>query len=67
MTPNFQISLVLKLSLGAKIFLTLFCYRFRWRALYKGLAPKIMRLGPGGAIMLVVYEHVYHLLKEKFG
>lgn len=37
-----------------------------WRALYKGLLPKVMRLGPGGAIMLVVYEHVYHLLMAKF-
>merc|ERR1719225_1148099 len=27
-----------------------------FRALYKGLVPKIMRLGPGGAIMLLVYE-----------
>ncbi|CAD6185480.1 unnamed protein product [Caenorhabditis auriculariae] len=26
------------------------------RALYKGLLPKVMRLGPGGAIMLIVYE-----------
>lgn len=31
-------------------------------ALYKGLVPKIMRLGPGGAIMLLVYEHVYEYL-----
>lgn len=37
-----------------------------WRALYKGLLPKVMRLGPGGAIMLVVYEYMYELLKEKF-
>ena len=28
------------------------------RALYTGLVPKVMRLGPGGAIMLVVYETV---------
>ncbi|XP_056282815.1 mitochondrial 2-oxodicarboxylate carrier isoform X2 [Pseudoliparis swirei] len=27
-------------------------------ALYKGLVPKIMRLGPGGAVMLLVYEYV---------
>ncbi|XP_053365306.1 mitochondrial 2-oxodicarboxylate carrier isoform X2 [Clarias gariepinus] len=27
-------------------------------ALYKGLIPKIMRLGPGGAVMLLVYEYV---------
>lgn len=35
-------------------------------ALYKGLLPKIMRLGPGGAIMLLVYEHTYEYLKEHF-
>ncbi|XP_033637984.1 mitochondrial 2-oxodicarboxylate carrier-like [Asterias rubens] len=33
-------------------------------ALYKGLLPKIMRLGPGGAIMLLVYEHAYDWLKH---
>uniref|UniRef100_A0A3P9IPZ5 Mitochondrial 2-oxodicarboxylate carrier n=1 Tax=Oryzias latipes TaxID=8090 RepID=A0A3P9IPZ5_ORYLA len=27
-------------------------------ALYKGLVPKIMRLGPGGAVMLLVYEYM---------
>ncbi|KAJ1364197.1 hypothetical protein KIN20_024229 [Parelaphostrongylus tenuis] len=32
-------------------------------ALYKGLLPKVMRLGPGGAVMLIVYEHVYEWLK----
>ncbi|XP_067935962.1 mitochondrial 2-oxodicarboxylate carrier-like [Watersipora subatra] len=32
-------------------------------ALYKGLLPKIMRLGPGGAIMLIVYEHMFDYLK----
>ncbi|XP_054262111.1 mitochondrial 2-oxodicarboxylate carrier [Macrosteles quadrilineatus] len=35
-------------------------------ALYKGLVPKVMRLGPGGAIMLVVYDYVYDYLKERF-
>lgn len=35
-------------------------------ALYKGLVPKIMRLGPGGAIMLLVYEHAYEYLCKKF-
>uniref|UniRef100_A0A914V8A9 Mitochondrial 2-oxodicarboxylate carrier n=1 Tax=Plectus sambesii TaxID=2011161 RepID=A0A914V8A9_9BILA len=33
-------------------------------ALYKGLIPKVMRLGPGGAIMLIVYESVYDWLKQ---
>ncbi|PZC82220.1 hypothetical protein B5X24_HaOG211028 [Helicoverpa armigera] len=37
-----------------------------FRALYKGLLPKVLRLGPGGAIMLVVYDYVYHFLEEKF-
>ncbi|EYC15193.1 hypothetical protein Y032_0037g3373 [Ancylostoma ceylanicum] len=32
-------------------------------ALYKGLLPKVMRLGPGGAIMLLVYDYVYEWLK----
>ncbi|KAL6723760.1 hypothetical protein Aduo_018731 [Ancylostoma duodenale] len=31
-------------------------------ALYKGLLPKVMRLGPGGAIMLLVYDYVYEWL-----
>jgi len=37
-----------------------------FRALYKGLVPKILRLGPGGAIMLIVYEHVNDILRHKF-
>ncbi|KAL4715736.1 hypothetical protein ACJJTC_006315 [Scirpophaga incertulas] len=37
-----------------------------FRALYKGLLPKVLRLGPGGAIMLVVYDYVYHFLERKF-
>lgn len=41
-------------------------FLFRFRALYKGIVPKILRLGPGGAIMLLVYEHVYNMLDEKF-
>uniref|UniRef100_A0A1Q3FD98 Mitochondrial 2-oxodicarboxylate carrier n=1 Tax=Culex tarsalis TaxID=7177 RepID=A0A1Q3FD98_CULTA len=35
-------------------------------ALYKGLTPKVMRLGPGGAIMLVVYDYVYEFLDGYF-
>lgn len=35
-------------------------------ALYKGLLPKVMRLGPGGAIMLVVFETVYEKLQKYF-
>ncbi|XP_029159711.1 mitochondrial 2-oxodicarboxylate carrier isoform X2 [Nylanderia fulva] len=37
-----------------------------FRALYKGLVPKILRLGPGGAIMLVVYDHMSVFLTNKF-
>lgn len=35
-------------------------------ALYKGLLPKVMRLGPGGAIMLIAYDYVYEFLQQKF-
>ncbi|XP_063702798.1 mitochondrial 2-oxodicarboxylate carrier [Culicoides brevitarsis] len=35
-------------------------------ALYKGLTPKVMRLGPGGAIMLVVYDYVFEFLQKRF-
>lgn len=35
-------------------------------ALYKGLVPKIMRLGPGGAVMLLVYEYVSKWLQMNF-
>ncbi|XP_048737155.1 mitochondrial 2-oxodicarboxylate carrier-like isoform X2 [Ostrea edulis] len=33
-------------------------------ALYKGLLPKILRLGPGGAIMLLVNEYAFEWMKE---
>ncbi|CAH1792224.1 unnamed protein product [Owenia fusiformis] len=36
-------------------------------ALYKGLLPKLLRLGPGGAIMLIVYENVFEFMKKNFG
>jgi len=35
-------------------------------ALYRGLVPKVMRLGPGGAIMLLLYEYAYNYLEERF-
>ncbi|KAM9644991.1 mitochondrial 2-oxodicarboxylate carrier isoform 1-T1 [Trichechus inunguis] len=35
-------------------------------ALYKGLIPKIMRLGPGGAVMLLVYEYAYSWLQKNW-
>jgi solute carrier family 25 2-oxodicarboxylate transporter 21 len=37
-----------------------------FRALYKGLTPKVMRLAPGGAIMMIVYEYVYEALDRRF-
>jgi len=33
-------------------------------ALYKGFLPKVLRLGPGGGILLVVFEFVSKLLRE---
>ncbi|XP_054894113.1 mitochondrial 2-oxodicarboxylate carrier [Poeciliopsis prolifica] len=33
-------------------------------ALYKGLVPKIMRLGPGGGVMLLVYEYMSKWLQK---
>ncbi|VEN56298.1 unnamed protein product [Callosobruchus maculatus] len=38
-----------------------------FRALYKGLLPKVMRLGPGGAIMLVIYDYMHTYLTATFG
>lgn len=35
-----------------------------FRALYRGYVPRILRLGPGGGIMLVAFEYVTHLLKN---
>lgn len=35
-------------------------------ALYKGLVPKVMRLGPGGAIMLLVFEYMQTFLRATF-
>ncbi|EDW78447.1 uncharacterized protein Dwil_GK16434 [Drosophila willistoni] len=37
-----------------------------FRALYKGLVPKIMRLGPGGAILLLVFEYSYEYLMKNY-
>lgn len=34
-----------------------------FRALYKGLGPRIVRLGPGGGIMIVAYEVVADWLR----
>ncbi len=35
-------------------------------ALYTGLVPKVMRLGPGGAILMIVYEKVLSTLEEQY-
>lgn len=37
-----------------------------FKALYKGLVPKVMRLAPGAAIMMIVYEYVYDALDNHF-
>lgn len=34
-----------------------------WRALYKGYLPKLLRLGPGGGILLVTFEFVSNWLR----
>ncbi|XP_018027171.1 mitochondrial 2-oxodicarboxylate carrier [Hyalella azteca] len=35
-------------------------------ALYKGLVPKVLRLGPGAGIMMIVYESVYNFLVQRY-
>ncbi|KAF9140402.1 hypothetical protein BG015_001675 [Linnemannia schmuckeri] len=35
-----------------------------FRALYKGLAPKLLRLGPGGGLLLVVFDRTSELLRS---
>ncbi len=34
------------------------------RGFYKGFLPKVLRLGPGGGIMIVVFEWVSKLLRD---
>ena len=36
------------------------------KALFKGLSPKLVRFGPGGAIMMIAYEEVYKYLKQNY-
>ncbi|KAJ1898055.1 hypothetical protein LPJ66_002990 [Kickxella alabastrina] len=36
------------------------------RALYKGYLPKVLRLGPGGGILLVVYDTVTTYMRKNF-
>jgi solute carrier family 25 2-oxodicarboxylate transporter 21 len=33
------------------------------RALYKGLGPRLVRLGPGGGIMIVAFDWVAELIR----
>ena len=40
------------------------CIRDRFRALYKGFVPKVLRLGPGGGILLVVYTGVMDFFRS---
>ncbi|KAK9765862.1 hypothetical protein K7432_005474 [Basidiobolus ranarum] len=35
-------------------------------ALYKGFVPKVLRLGPGGGILLVVFDQVSTILRKNF-
>ncbi|KAF9119672.1 hypothetical protein BGX30_003697 [Mortierella sp. GBA39] len=35
-----------------------------FRALYKGLAPKLVRLGPGGGLLLVVFDRTSELIRS---
>ncbi|KAF8950391.1 hypothetical protein BGZ46_004568, partial [Entomortierella lignicola] len=35
-----------------------------FRALYKGFVPKVLRLGPGGGILLVVFDTVSTLIRK---
>lgn len=36
----------------------------RFKALYKGFVPKVLRLGPGGGILLVVFDQVTTLMRK---
>jgi solute carrier family 25 2-oxodicarboxylate transporter 21 len=35
-------------------------------ALYKGFTPKVLRLGPGGGILLVVFDQVTNFIRKHF-
>ncbi|KAL7751780.1 hypothetical protein RI367_002780 [Sorochytrium milnesiophthora] len=37
-----------------------------FRALYKGFVPKVLRLGPGGGILYVVYDQVTDFIQKNF-
>lgn len=35
-------------------------------ALYKGFLPKVLRLGPGGGILLVVFDAVSNVMRKLY-
>jgi solute carrier family 25 2-oxodicarboxylate transporter 21 len=35
-------------------------------ALYKGFVPKVMRLGPGGGILLVVFDSLSNYIRKNW-
>lgn len=39
-------------------------FSFRLAALYKGFLPKVLRLGPGGGILLVVFDAVSNMMRK---
>lgn len=39
-------------------------YFCSFTALYKGFVPKVLRLGPGGGILLVVFESVTSWMRK---
>lgn len=39
-------------------------HHLRAMALYKGFVPKVIRLGPGGGVLLVVYEMVTNWMRS---
>ena len=44
--------------------ITLIARQEGFKALYKGFVPKVLRLGPGGGILLVVFDFVSGFIRE---
>jgi solute carrier family 25 2-oxodicarboxylate transporter 21 len=38
----------------------------RFAAMYKGFLPKVLRLGPGGGILLVVFDAVSNAMRKMY-
>lgn len=38
-------------------------FYFSFAALYKGFVPKVLRLGPGGGILLIVFEFITNKMR----